>query len=76
MYVEENAINLEFFIPYIFIFTAEWYTLRRDSSIHRSSSSQTDLRISKVTPQSAAKTTRIILDRYMYGPVSQFLLRV
>ena len=29
-----------------------------------------------VTPQSAAKTTCIILDRYMYGPVSQFLLRV
>ena len=30
----------------------------------------------KVTPQSAAKTTRIVLDRYMYGPVSQFLLKV
>ena len=30
----------------------------------------------KVTPQLAAKTTRIILDRYIYGPVSQFLLRV
>ncbi len=30
----------------------------------------------KVTPQSAAKTTRIILDCYMYGQVSQFLLRV
>ena len=29
-----------------------------------------------VTPQSAAKTTCIILDRYIYGPVSQFLLRV
>ncbi len=30
----------------------------------------------KVAPQSAAKTIRIILDCYMYGPVRQFLLRV
>ncbi len=30
----------------------------------------------KVIPQSAAKTTCINLDRYMYSPVSQFLLRV
>ncbi len=30
----------------------------------------------KVTPQSAAKTTRKNLDRYMYGTESQFLLRV
>ena len=29
-----------------------------------------------VTPQSTIKTTCIILDRYMYGPVSQFHLRV
>ena len=32
--------------------------------------------VTLVIPQSAAKTTRIILDRYLYGPVSQFLLRV
>ena len=30
----------------------------------------------KVTPQSAAQTTCINLSRYVYSPVSQFLLRV
>ncbi len=30
----------------------------------------------KDTPHSAAKTTCIIVNRYIYGPVSQFLLRV
>ncbi len=66
---EENTEMLSSFLFSNFL-------LFHDEPTHRIKKSRQDKCCPKVTPQSTAKTTRIILDCYMYGSLSQFLLRV